>query len=99
MARLMHTTIALPSIASRADGASELVSDGVDGFLIESADDEALAARLVDLFDPSRRERMSRAARRMAIGHTLDRSIDQLVQLYETIVSLRSGVAAPRRAA
>ena len=89
----------LPSIASRADGASELVSDGVDGFLIESADDEALAARLVDLFDPSRRERMSRAARRMAIGHTLDRSIDQLVQLYETIVYLRSGVAAPRRAA
>ena len=89
----------LPSIASRADGASELVSDGVDGFLLESADgDEELAARVIDLFDQSRRERMSRAARRMAIGHALDRSIDQLIQLYETIVSQRAagaGIAAP----
>lgn len=87
----------LPSIASRRDGASELFSDGVEGYLLASGDDDSqLAARLVDLLDPARRERMGRAARRMAIAHTLDRSVDQLLQLYQAVVSERLLSAAGR---
>jgi glycosyltransferase involved in cell wall biosynthesis len=52
-----------PVIATRTEGPSEIVVDGVTGFLVESEDDAGLARRLADLFGPEvDRRRMGEAA-------------------------------------
>jgi glycosyltransferase involved in cell wall biosynthesis len=52
-----------PVIATRATGAEDLFTDGVEGFILNDRDTGALAARLQQLADdPALRERMSAAA-------------------------------------
>jgi glycosyltransferase involved in cell wall biosynthesis len=56
-----------PAIATRTEGPSEIVVDGETGFLFDPGDDEALARRLEDAFDPSSRHaRMGEEAARRA---------------------------------
>jgi len=76
----------LPSVTTRANGAGELLTDGVDGFLLrDPGNDEELADRLGDLLHPAVRRRMEDAARQLALQHTLDRSCDQIVDVYHEI--------------
>ncbi|KKF39042.1 glycosyl transferase family 1, partial [Halorubrum saccharovorum] len=60
----------LPAIASRAGGASETVTDGETGVLVDPDDPDAVA-RALDEFaaDPDRLAEMSRAARRRYERH------------------------------
>ena len=52
-----------PVIATRATGAEDLFTDGVEGFIVEDRDVTALAARMQELADDAGlRERMSEAA-------------------------------------
>lgn len=52
-----------PAIATRTEGPSEIVVDGVTGFLVNSDDDSELARRLVDIFSPEvDHRRMGQAA-------------------------------------
>ncbi len=52
-----------PVIATRATGAEDLFTDGVEGFILEDRDVDELTARLQQLADdPDLRERMSEAA-------------------------------------
>ena len=60
-----------PVVASRASGAEDLFTDGVEGFIVAPGDADALADRLQRLADdPARRDRMGAAAlaRVQAIG-------------------------------
>lgn len=76
----------VPVITTRANGASELLTHGLDGHIIESAADvEALAAALVDLTCPNTRARMSVRARQTAEANDFARNVDRIERVYAEI--------------
>jgi glycosyltransferase involved in cell wall biosynthesis len=77
----------LPVVASDVGGLPELVTPGVTGELFPPGDHEALADHLTRLLrSPALRERMGRAARETAQAHSMERSVDRYVALYEEMV-------------
>jgi UDP-glucose:(heptosyl)LPS alpha-1,3-glucosyltransferase len=80
----------LPSVTTPFNGAGEMLTEGVDGFLVEDAnDDRALAERLRTLLDPAVRWRMGGAARQLALNHTLQHNCRQIAGLYEEVTRRR----------
>lgn len=78
----------LPVIASRAGAAREIVTHGVDGFLVDPADPAALAAHL-DAWaaDPALLARMGAAARaRFAHHPTWDETFTAAIDWLETLI-------------
>ncbi|HEX5445440.1 MAG TPA: glycosyltransferase family 4 protein [Pirellulales bacterium] len=85
----------LPVITSRFNGAGELMTPGVEGWLIDNpADADELTARLLPLTDPAIRAPMALAARRLAVAHSFDRNCRELLTVYGEICA-----AGRRRAA
>lgn len=81
----------LPVITTRYNGASELMSDGVEGFLIEDpADDARLAAKMHELLNPKLREKMGSAGRTMALQHTFAQQSTQFLELYDEVLAAKS---------
>jgi len=79
----------LPSVTSRFNGAGEMLTDGVDGILMDDpADDEELAHLIRPLLDRQTRTDMGRAARHFALDHTLQRNCDEIVAVYRDIAGL-----------
>jgi len=79
----------LPSVTTRFNGAAELLSDGIDGYVLSDPnDDRQLADRLEMLLDPALRRRMGQAARQLALSHTLQRNCDQILRVYRELVRL-----------
>lgn len=71
----------LPSILSENVPAGEL-TDGVDGFVVPIRNAEAIASRLVDLYEhPEKRHALARAARRRALEFTWERYWKRLVEV------------------
>ncbi|MFN8533600.1 MAG: glycosyltransferase family 4 protein [Dehalococcoidia bacterium] len=62
MAALEGMRFGLPAIVSRRGGASELVEDGVSGFVVDPADPIGIAERIEAMMNDERRETMSEAA-------------------------------------
>jgi len=94
----------LPIITTRLNGASERFEDGVQGWLLsDPADAEQLADRMRTMFDASVRQAMGRAARIAVAEHTFDRNVDEILAVYEEILSSRGirsdapRFAVPRR--
>jgi UDP-glucose:(heptosyl)LPS alpha-1,3-glucosyltransferase len=86
----------LPLLVSREDGAAELLTDGVEGLLIENpADAERLAAQMELMLDASLRERMGAAARRLACQHTLERNCEEILEIYGQIERAKALKTAP----
>jgi UDP-glucose:(heptosyl)LPS alpha-1,3-glucosyltransferase len=74
----------LPPITSRANGTSELIEDGVEGFVVEDpTDPRTVAKAILAAGDPAAREAMGAAARRRAEAHPFDEHVDRLVALIE----------------
>lgn len=85
----------LPVITTRANGASELMTEGVEGLIVDNpADVQALAEAVVELVDPAIRERMGTAARRLALAHSLERNCAEILAVYEEIAPRRLKAAA-----
>lgn len=83
----------LPVVTTRANGASELLTDGREGFILDdAADDVALRECLRRLVEPDLRQRMGQAARRLALRYSLRRNCDELIAVYEEIVQRSPGV-------
>ena len=58
-----------PAVATRVGGTPDVIRDGVDGFLVEVGDAEALSERLAELAaDPERRARMGADGPRAGAG-------------------------------
>ena len=76
----------LPCIGSIHDAASEIIEDGVTGFLVDQADTERIAARIVALLaDDGRRIEMGQAGyRRWREQFTFERFARGMVSLMET---------------
>jgi glycosyltransferase involved in cell wall biosynthesis len=81
-----------PAVATEVGGTSDVIRDGVDGFLVEPADGDALAARLAELAaDPQRRAEMGAAGRgRVLERYAVDRLVDDIDRLYRRLLAERS---------
>ena len=74
----------LPAITSRANGTSELIEDGREGFVLDDpTDPAAIAKAILAVGDPAVRERMGQAARLRAEIHPFDAHLDRLLALIE----------------
>lgn len=83
-----------PTIGCLDNGAADIITSGVDGFLVPPKNPQALAAIFETLIaDPELRRRIGEAARRTARGFTWDVNVARLVALAE------GGIAAPMPAA
>ena len=84
MAILEGMAYGLPIISTNVGAIPEVISDGVEGFLIEPGDVEALADRMVLLgSDVNLRQQMGRAARRRVQEHySLEAMVERLMNIY-----------------
>ncbi|HAA05384.1 MAG TPA: hypothetical protein DCE18_18745 [Syntrophobacteraceae bacterium] len=74
----------LPVITTRFNGASEIMTDGCQGFLLDTpADVERLADRMATFFQPERIQHMGRQARLLAEKFPWDRNIDEMLRVLE----------------
>jgi glycosyltransferase involved in cell wall biosynthesis len=77
----------LPILATPVNGVRELVTDGVNGFLI-TRDAEAIADRLNELgSDPALRRRLGEAARSAALEYSWTRMVERHEALYERLTA------------
>lgn len=77
-----------PAVISRASGAAEQLTEGVDALTLPSGDEEALAAALRRLVeDAGLRERLGRAARRTAVERfSRERYAREILGVYQALV-------------
>ena len=76
----------LPVVTTRLNGASELMEDGVEGFRLDDpGDDRKLAAAMDQLIDPLVRERMSPAARALALKNTFQSHLERIETVYRSL--------------
>ncbi len=77
----------LPVIISNRVGAKDLVQDGVNGFVVDRDDIEAVSSRIRVIFDPGKREAMRREARQTALAHTWDAVVKKVLEVYKERLS------------
>jgi N-acetyl-alpha-D-glucosaminyl L-malate synthase BshA len=81
LAALEAMACGVPAVCSRVGGLSEVLRDGVEGFLVEVRDVKTMAARTLEILSsPERQANMSRAARQRAINNFCSTKI---IPLYE----------------
>jgi glycosyltransferase involved in cell wall biosynthesis len=80
-----------PVVATRVGGVPDVVRDGIDGFLVDPGDVDALADRLADLAgDPDLVRRMGEAGRsRVLSRYSVDRLIDDVDRFYRTLLEAK----------
>jgi glycosyltransferase involved in cell wall biosynthesis len=80
-----------PVVATDVGGVSDVVRDGVDGFLVEAGDTSALAERLATLAgDEALRTRMGEAGReRVLRRYAVSRLVDDVDRLYRSLLATR----------
>jgi glycosyltransferase involved in cell wall biosynthesis len=72
----------VPTIVSEHTFASDVITDGVDGYIVPIRNPEAIAERIRYLHDnPAERQRMGEAARQRALGFSLAVSGDRVAQM------------------
>lgn len=86
----------VPVVTTDCGGMREAVSDGVEGFVVPVRDPESMAEALGRLInDPELRRRMGEAARQRVLQEfTLERQIDQWMELFESVLAEKAGRAA-----
>jgi len=77
----------VPSIASSQAGVSEIITNGVDGFILDDPNDSARLAELVDLLcrNGALRQKMGEAAAKTAAQYTWDNNARQLDQVFRNV--------------
>jgi UDP-glucose:(heptosyl)LPS alpha-1,3-glucosyltransferase len=89
----------LPVITSRFNGAAELMTPGVQGFILGNPrDTQALADTMKLLLDEALRFKMARAARLLGLKQTLDKNFNAIEKIYHRVARHRTGVDVAMRA-
>lgn len=84
----------LPVITSCCNGAAEVLSEGVDGFLLSDPRDVAGLAELMErLTDKSLQVEMGKAARDKSLLHRFESNVDAFCRMYEELRPLRRAAA------
>jgi glycosyltransferase involved in cell wall biosynthesis len=80
-----------PAVATRVGGTPDVIRDGIDGFLVDPGDGEALAERLAELaHDPQLRAQMGAAGReRVLQRYAVDRLVEDIDRLYRRLLAER----------
>jgi N-acetyl-alpha-D-glucosaminyl L-malate synthase BshA len=88
LAALEAMACGVPAVCSRVGGLPEVIRDGVEGYLVEVGDVDAMAARVLQILtEPGRREQMGRAARQRASDKFCSTRIIPLYeQLYRRVI-------------
>ncbi len=77
----------LPVITTRLSGASEIIRDGLQGFVIDKPEDiETIAEKILFLMARDENQRMSSEARRLAENFSLKAHTDKMIKLYHDVV-------------
>jgi glycosyltransferase involved in cell wall biosynthesis len=78
----------LPVIATRSEGATEIIENGESGVLVPNEDAEALAKAVLKLFDDeNERERLSKNGRRRVEEHfSLERMVTKTEEFYRRVL-------------
>ena len=77
----------LPVITSAQNGASEIMEEGVNGFILPRADDsKKIVQVLKDLADPAYRATFRQPAQALAQKHDLSRNINETLAVFEKLV-------------
>ena len=92
MAILEAMACGLPIISTRVGAIPEVITDGVEGFLIEPGDIEALADCIVRLGKDSQlRQRMGDAARKtVQQQYSLNAMVERLMDIYREVLDQES---------
>ncbi|MGW8567301.1 glycosyltransferase family 4 protein [Isoptericola sp. NPDC055881] len=77
----------VPVIATDQGGAGEVLTDGVDGLLVDPRDTDRLAAAIGSLADPELRSRLGEEGRRTVTAHTWDAVTDRTLAVYGAVLS------------
>ena len=85
---------ALPVITSHKSGATDLIRDGENGFLMDALDTPRLHRRLLELQDPALRQRLGAAARAAVEPLTPEATTQALLALYRRLLRLSGEGAA-----
>ena len=81
--------IGLPVVSSNCGGMSEVIQEGVNGFLFEVRDPTHLAAQVENLISraPQERKHMAELARETIKGHhSLERLGSEMLDLYNSVL-------------
>jgi UDP-glucose:(heptosyl)LPS alpha-1,3-glucosyltransferase len=86
----------LPVITTTCNGAGELVTDGVCGYVVKGpATANEIGDRIGRLLNPTTRRSMSIAARATAERHSLENNFQRIVELYHDILQKKRAVGRP----
>ncbi len=81
----------VPVITTRFNGAAEVMTDGRQGFVLDSPDDvPALADRIARLLDEPFRQECAAAAQRLCTKVGMERHAEEIVKLYREICEDRA---------
>jgi UDP-glucose:(heptosyl)LPS alpha-1,3-glucosyltransferase len=81
----------LPVISTKQNGASEIMTPGFHGFVLDSADDHpALVAAVRALLDPATRARMRAACLALRPRLAYEHHLDTLLSIYQQVLQLRA---------
>ena len=89
--------LARPVVSTLVGGVPELISHGIEGYLVPVGDAEALASRVLELVrNPVQREAMGIFGRARALGDfSVQTTVDRTTSVYGKPVSARQPVAVP----
>lgn len=90
----------IPIVAAAVGGVPEVVPDGEAGVLVQPREVDGLAAGIGELIDrPDRREAMGLRGMQVARGFDLERNLDRVTDVYESILSGSPGSSSASFAA
>ena len=78
----------LPVITTVYDGASGIIDDGKDGFVMKDSEDHmALAEKMTLFFDDEFRQKASIAAREKAEKYPAEKNCEEIIEIYNKVVA------------
>jgi UDP-glucose:(heptosyl)LPS alpha-1,3-glucosyltransferase len=85
----------LPVITTRFNGACEIMTHGVHGYILEDPNNvQALAEAMRKMLDPQRRAEISEACLELRPKLSYQHHLDQLLAIYQAIVHARDARVA-----
>jgi UDP-glucose:(heptosyl)LPS alpha-1,3-glucosyltransferase len=83
----------LPCITTRANGAAGIITDGLDGFILDHPPQpHDLASKMALMLDPARRISMGRAAAATATQYTIQRNHREILRVLDRAAALKISV-------